>query len=140
MNLEGTPVTIHEMSLRDGMHARQHQFTIDEMVAVATALDAGYRHVDTAAIYRNEAGVGRAVAASGLDRAEIFITTKVWNTDQGYDSTLAALDASLERGAQRRCGRGGCACGPVCAGSEGRDRQGDRDPWSTQRSDLRPPV
>ena len=65
--------------------------------AVATALELGYRHIDTAAIYKNEEGVGKAVAASGIDRGQIFITTKVWNSDQGYESTLAAMDASLER-------------------------------------------
>ena len=65
--------------------------------AVATALDAGYRHVDTASIYGNEAEVGQAVAESGIDRDEVFITTKLWNADQGYESTLAAFDASLER-------------------------------------------
>lgn len=65
--------------------------------AVAAALAAGYRHIDTAMLYRNEAGVGRAVAASGIDRSEIFITTKVWNSDQGYESTHAAIDASLGR-------------------------------------------
>ncbi len=65
--------------------------------AVAAALDSGYRHIDTAAIYENEEGVGRAVADSGIDRSEIFITTKVWNTDQGYDPTLAAMHDSLER-------------------------------------------
>jgi diketogulonate reductase-like aldo/keto reductase len=65
--------------------------------AVATALDLGYRHIDTAVIYRNEEGVGRAVAASGIDRSEIFVTTKVWNSDQGHEPTLRAIDASLER-------------------------------------------
>lgn len=65
--------------------------------AVATAIELGYRHIDTAAIYKNEEGVGKAVAASGIDRGEIFITTKVWNSDQGYESTLAAMDASLDR-------------------------------------------
>jgi 2,5-diketo-D-gluconate reductase A len=64
---------------------------------VTTAFEAGYRHIDTAAIYGNEAGVGRAIAASGLSRDDLFITTKLWNSDQGYDSTLAAFDASLER-------------------------------------------
>ncbi|MEU4606766.1 aldo/keto reductase [Kribbella sp. NPDC023972] len=64
---------------------------------VTTAFEAGYRHVDTAAIYGNEAGVGRAIAASGLPRDELFITTKLWNSDQGYDTTLKAFDASLER-------------------------------------------
>ena len=65
--------------------------------AVRTALDAGYRSVDTAAIYRNEAEVGEGVRASGLDRAEVFVTTKLWNEDQGYDAALRALDASLQR-------------------------------------------
>jgi 2,5-diketo-D-gluconate reductase A len=64
---------------------------------VGLAFDAGYRHIDTARIYGNEAGVGRAIAASGIDPAELFITTKVWNSDQGYAETLAAFDASMER-------------------------------------------
>ncbi|MBQ0825647.1 aldo/keto reductase [Streptomyces sp. RG38] len=65
--------------------------------AVATALEAGYRSIDTAAIYGNEEGTGRAVAASGVAREDLFITTKVWNSDQGYDSTLRAFDSSLEK-------------------------------------------
>ncbi|MFG1816332.1 aldo/keto reductase [Kribbella sp. NPDC049174] len=71
----------------------------DDLVTdvVTTAFEAGYRHVDTAAIYGNEAGVGRAIAAAGLPRDDLFITTKLWNSDQGYDTTLAAFDASLER-------------------------------------------
>jgi methylglyoxal/glyoxal reductase len=63
--------------------------------AVATALELGYRHVDTAVIYRNEEGVGRAIAASGIDRSEIFVTTKLWNNDQGHERTLSAIDTSL---------------------------------------------
>jgi diketogulonate reductase-like aldo/keto reductase len=65
--------------------------------AVLYALEAGYRHIDTAAIYGNEADVGAGVRESGIPRAEVFITTKVWNDDQGYDSTLRAFDASLSR-------------------------------------------
>ncbi|MFC4607021.1 aldo/keto reductase [Streptomyces maoxianensis] len=65
--------------------------------AVATALEAGYRSIDTAAIYENEAGTGRAVAASGLPREELFVTTKLWNSDQGYDKALRAFDASLDK-------------------------------------------
>ncbi|AJE43295.1 aldo/keto reductase [Streptomyces nodosus] len=65
--------------------------------AVATALEAGYRSIDTAAIYGNEEGVGRAVSASGIAREDLFITTKLWNSDQGYDSTMRAFDASLEK-------------------------------------------
>ncbi|MFJ6738618.1 aldo/keto reductase [Streptomyces sp. NPDC091279] len=63
--------------------------------AVATALDAGYRSIDTAAIYGNEKGTGRGIAASGLAREDVFVTTKLWNSEQGYDSTLRAFDVSL---------------------------------------------
>jgi len=65
--------------------------------AVAVAFERSYRLVDTAYIYGNEAGVGRAVRASGLERAEIFVTTKLWNSEDGYDRALRAFDASLER-------------------------------------------
>jgi diketogulonate reductase-like aldo/keto reductase len=65
--------------------------------AVTTALEAGYRSIDTARIYGNEAGVGAAIARSGLPRDELFVTTKLWNSDQGYDATLRAFDASLSR-------------------------------------------
>ncbi|WP_370416552.1 aldo/keto reductase [Streptomyces fradiae] len=65
--------------------------------AVSAALEAGYRSIDTAAIYGNEAGVGRALGASGLAREELFVTTKLWNADQGYDATLRAFDASLAK-------------------------------------------
>ncbi|WP_308117086.1 aldo/keto reductase [Streptomyces guryensis] len=65
--------------------------------AVATALEAGYRSIDTAAIYGNEQGTGKAIAASGVPREDIFLTTKLWNSDQGYDSTLRAFDASLDK-------------------------------------------
>ncbi|CQD11675.1 2,5-diketo-D-gluconate reductase A [Mycolicibacterium conceptionense] len=62
--------------------------------AVTAALQAGYRHIDTAAAYRNEAETGRGLANSGVPRDEVFLVTKLWNSDQGYDSTLAAFDAS----------------------------------------------
>lgn len=65
--------------------------------AVLAALDAGYRHVDTAAVYGNEAGVGRALAQTDVARDDVFVTTKVWNSDQGRDETLRAFDASMER-------------------------------------------
>lgn len=65
--------------------------------AIAAAFEAGYRLIDTAAIYGNEVGVGNAIKNSGLGREEIFLTTKLWNADQGYDTTLKAFDASLER-------------------------------------------
>lgn len=62
--------------------------------AVKTALSYGYRSIDTAAFYGNEQGVGKAVSESGIPREEIFVTTKVWNDAQGYDSTLAAFEQS----------------------------------------------
>jgi 2,5-diketo-D-gluconate reductase A len=64
---------------------------------VATALGLGYRLVDGAAIYGNEAGLGDGLRASGLPRDEVFVTTKVWNSDQGHDATLRAVQASLAR-------------------------------------------
>lgn len=64
---------------------------------VGHALGAGYRHIDTAAAYRNEQGVGEAVRASGVPREEVFVTTKVWNGDQGFEEAKAAAHASLER-------------------------------------------
>lgn len=73
---------------------------VDDAVAadvVEQALRAGYRHIDTAAAYHNEEGVGRAIQAAGVPRDELFVTTKLWNDDQGYESAIAALDASLER-------------------------------------------
>ena len=63
--------------------------------SVAAALAAGYRHIDTATAYHNEQAVGEAVAASGIPRGALFLTTKLWNPDQGYRSTLAACDRSL---------------------------------------------
>jgi 2,5-diketo-D-gluconate reductase A len=63
--------------------------------AVTAALAAGYRHFDTAAAYRNEAAVGRAIAASGINRADLFVTTKVWVQDAGEDTTKRAFDTSL---------------------------------------------
>jgi diketogulonate reductase-like aldo/keto reductase len=65
--------------------------------AVSTALRDGYRHVDTARIYGNEADVGAGLRASGVPRADVFVTTKLWNEDQGYDAALRAFDASLKR-------------------------------------------
>lgn len=65
--------------------------------AVGEALNTGYRLIDTAAAYGNEESVGRAIRHSGVPREEIFVTTKLWNGDQGYDSAHKAFDASLER-------------------------------------------
>ena len=65
--------------------------------AVTAAIEAGYRSIDTARLYDNEKGTGRAIADSGVAREDIFLTTKLWNDDQGYDKALKAFDASLER-------------------------------------------
>jgi diketogulonate reductase-like aldo/keto reductase len=65
--------------------------------ALQTALDAGYRHFDTAKFYGNEEDVGLAVRESDIDREELFVTTKLWNDDHGYESTLAAIDLSLKK-------------------------------------------
>jgi diketogulonate reductase-like aldo/keto reductase len=69
----------------------------DTAAAVTAALEAGYRSIDTAAIYGNEAGVGKAIADSGIAREDLFVTTKLWNSEQGYDATLRAFDESLAK-------------------------------------------
>ena len=96
-------LTIPRLALHDGVQIPQLGFGVFQVPpektqsAVEVALEAGYRHIDTAAAYRNEAGVGAALAASGLPREDVFITTKLWNADQGHDATLGAFEASLER-------------------------------------------
>lgn len=65
--------------------------------AVHDAVEAGYRHIDTARIYENEEGVGEGIRLSGVPREKLFITSKLWNTDRGYEETKAAFQASLER-------------------------------------------
>ncbi|MDQ0792351.1 aldo/keto reductase [Streptomyces sp. B1I3] len=93
--------TVPTVTLNNGVTIPQLGFGVFQIpddettTAVTDALDAGYRSIDTAAVYGNEAGVGRALAASGLPRGDLFVTTKVWNSDQGYDATLGAFDASL---------------------------------------------
>ena len=74
------------------------QVSTDDIVAsVSKALEIGYRHIDTAAIYGNEEGVGRAIAESGVPRDELFVTTKLWNDKHGHDDALAAIQTSLEK-------------------------------------------
>ena len=91
------------ITLHDGVEIPQLGFGVFQIPPgetqgkVEAALAAGYRHVDTAAAYRNEAGVGAAVAASDLNREDVFVTTKLWNSEQGYDSTLRAFEKSIER-------------------------------------------
>ncbi|GAB4075098.1 aldo/keto reductase [Barrientosiimonas marina] len=91
------------VTLNNGLEMPQLGFGVWQVpdeeaeTSVAKALEVGYRSIDTAKVYGNEEGVGRAIAASGVPREDLFITTKLWNSDQGYDSTLEAFDASLER-------------------------------------------
>lgn len=95
--------TSPELTLNDGTTIPQLGFGVwqvpdeEAQPAVETALEVGYRHIDTAAIYGNERGVGRAIATSGIDRDDLYVVTKLWNADQGYDSALRAYDASLTR-------------------------------------------
>jgi 2,5-diketo-D-gluconate reductase A len=96
-------LTIPRLTLHDGVEIPQLGFGVfqvppEETQSVAElALDAGYRHIDTAAAYRNEKGVGAALAGSGLSREDLFVTTKLWNSQQGYESTLEAFEGSLGR-------------------------------------------
>jgi 2,5-diketo-D-gluconate reductase A len=93
---------VPNVSLHDGVDIPQFGFGVFQVPpdetqrAVEIALAAGYRHLDTAAAYRNERGVAAAMATSGIPREEIFLTTKLWNTEQGFDSTLAAFEKSIE--------------------------------------------
>jgi len=93
----------HVLQLNDGHTIPQlglGVYKIPEALAagaVEIALEAGYRHVDTAALYANERGVGEGLARVALPRDEVFVTTKVWNADHGYDSTLRAFDESLAK-------------------------------------------
>lgn len=95
-------MTVPNIELNNGVSIPQLGFGVFQVppdetkAAVKTALETGYRHIDTARIYGNEEGVGEAIAESGIAREELFITTKLWNDDQGYDSTLAAFDNSLK--------------------------------------------
>ncbi|MCX4970252.1 aldo/keto reductase [Streptomyces sp. NBC_00654] len=99
--MDSTPTPT--LTLNNGVTMPQLGFGVFQVpdeettAAVGTALEAGYRSIDTAAIYGNERGVGRALAESGLARDELFITTKLWNADQGYDAALTAFDASLDK-------------------------------------------
>jgi diketogulonate reductase-like aldo/keto reductase len=69
----------------------------ETQAAVGHALRAGYRHIDTAKLYQNEAGVGAAIAESGIARNELFVTTKVWNSEQGYQAAIQSFEASMSR-------------------------------------------
>ena len=96
-------MTIPTLTTGDGHSIPQLGFGVFKVDPAETerivldALEAGYRHIDTAAIYGNEEGVGRAIAASGIPRDELYITTKLWNERQGGDEPLAAIDESLAK-------------------------------------------
>src|SRR3954447_10281460 len=91
------------VALLDGEHIPQLGFGVFQVPAQDTAdvttraLLAGYRHIDTAKAYGNEAGVGQAIHAAGLQRDDVYITTKLWNADHGFDSAKRALRASLDQ-------------------------------------------
>ncbi|MGP9605781.1 aldo/keto reductase [Glutamicibacter sp. 287] len=91
------------VTLNNGVQMPQIGFGVFQVpneettTAVAAALKAGYRSIDTAAIYGNEEGVGKALAESGINREELFITSKIWISDMGYEQTLKAFDESLQR-------------------------------------------
>ncbi|MGO2051519.1 MAG: aldo/keto reductase [Glutamicibacter sp.] len=95
--------SIPNLTLNNGIEMPQLGFGVFQVpneqttAAVAAALDAGYRSIDTAAIYGNEEGVGKALAESGIARDQLFITSKLWIADMGYEQTLEAFGASLER-------------------------------------------
>jgi 2,5-diketo-D-gluconate reductase A len=94
---------VPQLEFNDGHSIPQLGFGVfqvppeDTVDVVRHALKTGYRHIDTAAAYKNEAGVGEAIRDSGLNRDEVFVTTKLFNTDQGHDSALKAFDKSLDR-------------------------------------------
>lgn len=96
-------MTVPLIALNDGHHIPQLGFGVfkvdpDETERIVSdALEVGYRHIDTAAVYGNELGVGRAIENSGIPREELFITTKLWNSDQGTQSAFDAMDLSLEK-------------------------------------------
>lgn len=96
-------MTVPAVKLNDGNHIPQLGYGVwqvgnDEAVsAVSEALKIGYRHIDTAAIYGNEEGTGKAINESGIARGDIYLTTKLWNKEQGYESTLKAFDESLKK-------------------------------------------
>jgi 2,5-diketo-D-gluconate reductase A len=96
-------MTVPTIALNDGTKIPQLGFGVFKVAPgeaeriVSDALEVGYRHIDTAAAYRNEEEVGRAINASGIPRDEIYVTTKLWNTDHGTQAAFDAIDASLEK-------------------------------------------
>jgi len=95
--------TVPTVCLHNGVEIPQLGFGVflvpdsETKAAVRTALQTGYRHIDTAKLYGNEAAVGAAISESGIPREEIFVTTKVWNSEQGFDAAMASCRASMKR-------------------------------------------
>ena len=103
MSIRPDTTAVPYLDLNDGNRIPQLGFGVFQVPSeetretVAHALRTGYRHIDTAAAYGNEAEVGEAVASSGLERREVFITTKLWNNDQGQQNALRAFEQSLQK-------------------------------------------
>ncbi|GCB94646.1 oxidoreductase [Streptomyces noursei] len=103
VRIESPVSTVPSITLNNDVTMPQLGFGVwqipddEAFAAVGHALEAGYRSIDTAAIYGNEEGTGKALSASGIPREELFVTTKLWNSEQGYDATLRAFDASLAK-------------------------------------------
>lgn len=97
------PADVPRIPLNDGTSIPQIGFGVWQVPAdvvtdaTLTAFEAGYRHVDTAAVYQNEEGVGEAIRRSGLARDDLYVTTKCWNADQGYDEAMRAFDTSMAK-------------------------------------------
>ena len=96
-------MSVPNVTLNNGVQIPQLGFGVflvpetETKAAVSTALEAGYRHIDTAKLYQNERAVGEAIADSGIPRGEIFVTTKVWNSEQGYDPAIESFERSMDR-------------------------------------------
>jgi 2,5-diketo-D-gluconate reductase A len=96
-------MTVPNLAMNNGVDIPQLGFGVflvpdsETKAAVSSALEAGYRHIDTAKLYQNEKGVGAAIAESGIARDELFVTTKVWNSEQGFDAATESFEASLDR-------------------------------------------
>ncbi|MGX7677385.1 aldo/keto reductase [Jatrophihabitans sp. DSM 45814] len=96
-------MTVPNIALNNGVTIPQLGFGVflvpesETRAAVRTALEVGYRHIDTAKLYDNERAVGAAIAESGIPRDEVFVTTKVWNSEQGYDEAIESFEASTSR-------------------------------------------
>ncbi|EST89392.1 aldo/keto reductase [Vagococcus lutrae] len=98
MDISSTKILANDVAMpRLGLGVWKAADDEEVINAVKWAIETGYRSIDTAAIYKNERGVGQGIRESGIKREELFVTSKVWNDEQGYESTLAAFEESLEK-------------------------------------------